>query len=557
MAVLLLSAQTGAAAGSCPTSEPALQTLINSQSTVDLRCPGATTIPLTSTISVSSGQSVTLDASGSPGRVTLDGGGAVELFSVSGGSLTLKGLTLARGHGSGALAGAIQNSGTLSVVETTLSANSSSNGAAIVNSGTATITRSALVGDTGGDGGAVLNQGTLTIAGSTFNRDGAGLGGGLFNSGTSTITNSTLAGNFGDRGAAIYNAAGTVSIAATIISDAGAENCSGGGLSDRGYNLEDDAGASCGFSAGRHDIVGQDPRLGGLAENGGPTPTMAVPFASPAVDEIPTSSGLCPATDQRGQPRPDRGESVCDIGAYENQSENACAASESQLEELIGSGKGPIALSCPTPTAITITQTLTLTKNVTIDASASPGVITLKGAGAIRLFVNFANLKLVGLVLSGGHAGSGGAIYNEGSGTVTIANETLTSNSAVDAGGAIWNGGTLSIIDSTLDANTAGMRGGAVETSATGRTTISNSTLTANTANDGGAVDNRNALTISNSTVAANTSNLGAVSSTGSLTLSASLLAHNGTANCLTSGPFTDGGYNLEDDPAHTCELNV
>ncbi|MBV9280112.1 MAG: Ig-like domain repeat protein, partial [Chloroflexi bacterium] len=40
---------------------------------------------------------------------------------------------------------------------------------------------------------------------------------------------------------------------------------------------------------------------------------------SPAIDAIPTSSGGCPATDQRGDPRPeDAAETACDIGAYES-----------------------------------------------------------------------------------------------------------------------------------------------------------------------------------------------------------------------------------------------
>src|SRR5262249_10130926 len=54
--------------------------------------------------------------------------------------------------------------------------------------------------------------------------------------------------------------------------------------------------------------------------------TMALPSTSPAVDVIPTSydlpntsTPLCPSTDQRGEARPDSGETTCDIGAYEYQ----------------------------------------------------------------------------------------------------------------------------------------------------------------------------------------------------------------------------------------------
>jgi hypothetical protein len=56
-----------------------------------------------------------------------------------------------------------------------------------------------------------------------------------------------------------------------------------------------------------------DPKLGPLADNGGPTLTMALLTGSPAIDAGDTSAA--PATDQRGFPRP-AGLAV-DIGAYE------------------------------------------------------------------------------------------------------------------------------------------------------------------------------------------------------------------------------------------------
>ena len=561
LAVLALWPTASAAAAACPTSEPALQALIAGQGTVNLSCPSATTISISSTIGVSDGQSVALDASGSPGRVTLDGGGAVEVFSVSGGGLTLKGLTLAHGQGNGTSAGAIENNGTLAVVNSTLAGNKSvgGRGGAIANAGTATVTGSTLVGNTSALGGAILNTGTLSIAASTLSGNDAFEGGALYNGGEATITNSTLAANrAGTAGAAIFSSAGGVSIAATIVAGSGPSSCAGQAPTDRGYNLEDDAGGSCAFTAAQHDVVGEDPQLGPLADNGGPTQTLAVPFASPATDRIPTSSGLCPSTDQRGQPRPDRGESACDIGAYENQSENACPTNESQLNELINS-QGPLTVSCPNPTKIAITVPVTVTKNITIDASASAGPITLQGAGSSRLFVNFGALKLIGVTLSGGSASAGGAIYNEGSGTLTIADSTLTGNSAAGAGGAIWSGGTLIITASLLAGNTAGTRGGALATGPSGRTSIADSTLTANNAGDGAAVANGNPLTISNSTVAANTAGAGgsAISSAGRLTASATVFAHNKPASCAITGPFTDRGYNLEDDPNDSCNLSL
>jgi hypothetical protein len=56
-----------------------------------------------------------------------------------------------------------------------------------------------------------------------------------------------------------------------------------------------------------------DPKLGPLANNGGPTLTMALLPGSPAIDAGNTS--LAPATDQRGFPRP--AGLAADIGAFE------------------------------------------------------------------------------------------------------------------------------------------------------------------------------------------------------------------------------------------------
>lgn len=88
------------------------------------------------------------------------------------------------------------------------------------------------------------------------------------------------------------------------------------GIVDGGYNLADDNGQDCALVA-KTDILNIDPQLGPLANNGGPTQTMALSPTSPVIDVIPLSSGDCPTTDQRGVSVPDSGESLCDIGAYE------------------------------------------------------------------------------------------------------------------------------------------------------------------------------------------------------------------------------------------------
>jgi hypothetical protein len=92
-----------------------------------------------------------------------------------------------------------------------------------------------------------------------------------------------------------------------------------GDVIDNGYNASSDAANSCKFSAAKHDLVKTDPKLGALANNGGPTRTELLHKGSPAIDAISTGNAGCvaDATDQRGIARPQPTGGACDIGAVE------------------------------------------------------------------------------------------------------------------------------------------------------------------------------------------------------------------------------------------------
>jgi hypothetical protein len=95
-------------------------------------------------------------------------------------------------------------------------------------------------------------------------------------------------------------------------------------MTSNGYNLSSDN--TCKLN-GPGDMNNIKPLLGTLANNGGPTPSMALREGSPAIDAgnhtgCTDGSGHLLTTDQRGQPRPDKEDTVgCDIGAYEKQSD--------------------------------------------------------------------------------------------------------------------------------------------------------------------------------------------------------------------------------------------
>jgi hypothetical protein len=150
-------------------------------------------------------------------------------------------------------------------------------------------------------------------------------GGGIANYGVLSVTNSTFSGNqapAGDGGAIQSAAPSTVTN--SIFANSTGGNCSGS-IVNGGYNISDDS--TCGFGSSTavngktigDDVSDSDLALAsaGLANNGGPTETIALEPGSYALDAIPIAD--CPSTDQRGDPRPAPGHNACDIGAFELQ----------------------------------------------------------------------------------------------------------------------------------------------------------------------------------------------------------------------------------------------
>jgi hypothetical protein len=142
--------------------------------------------------------------------------------------------------------------------------------------------------------------------------------------GTVQISNSTFGNNPENigGGGALSNAGSSVLIQNSIVANsANGGNCAGTITSD-GYNLSSDS--TCNFS-NLGDLNSQNPKLGALHKNGGPTETMALPKGSLALDAGNPAgcrdfSGNLLKTDQRGRPRPGGGETTgCDMGAYESQ----------------------------------------------------------------------------------------------------------------------------------------------------------------------------------------------------------------------------------------------
>ena len=155
-------------------------------------------------------------------------------------------------------------------------------------------------GNTADDGGGIYNaEGLLTLTNNTVTNNTANVnGGGLYSrNATPAVTNSLFWGNAAIAGSQIYNS-GT----GPAISYSDVQGCGGSGA---GWD------AALGTDGGGN--IDQDPQLGVLADNGGSTQTQALQEGSPAINTA--DAAACPATDQRGVPRPLG--TGCDIGAFE------------------------------------------------------------------------------------------------------------------------------------------------------------------------------------------------------------------------------------------------
>jgi len=241
--------------------------------------------------------------SGSTSNAT---GGGISSNGV--GSLTIRRSLLT---GNGAHRGAaIFHNGPLLIADSTVSSNTAAGSAAVDSYGFLLIERCAFHGNTGlvllMDGGTLSNStisGNDSNSGATIRADTSGI----------WIESSTIAGNTANY--ALYTSG-----PATLVNDVFAgtsvgPECGsygGGSILSLGHNLDDDGTCAGG---GPGDLPAQNPQLGALANNGGPTLTMLPAPASPLANAGAGTN--CPPDDQRGFLRNLGPGNACDIGAVE------------------------------------------------------------------------------------------------------------------------------------------------------------------------------------------------------------------------------------------------
>ena len=463
-------------------------------------------------------------------------------FSVlSGGSLTVVGLTFNKGANSGG-------------------------GAFLVDQGSLTLYGVTLTDNSAFTGGAVENKnGELIIANSTihnnesttFMEDG---GGALHQIGAnnpqttiyySTITNNTAVSPDKD---GLWIESGQIGIIGTLLDHVGG-SCkieAGASVSSGGHNIDHDGnpgGNPCQLTNAT-DQVDTPLLLALLADNGGPTMTRAIDSDSPAFQNIPLGQSGCgdPITyDQRGGVR--SLDLNCDSGAVEllgcqilNDDTSFVFINNKGLQlaiDLADPGDTLLVFGlCPgTNSGVSVRQTVIIDKNITLQGKfvgeIENGQVPILDPQQPEEQPILDAMKMGRVVLVNNNA------------EVTINSVTLTRGftPAEPGGGLLATPGTNVTLMNSMIRNSLGTIGGGAAFQGPGQ--ISFTTMTGNGANGGGALYANAFIPVDHSTFTNNISQFGGavyIDADGSLQLNTSTLSHNSVPGTEKGGALANLG---------------
>lgn len=271
------------------------------------------------------------------------------------GTITVEHLTLSNGYGY-YVGGGINSSGDVTLDHATISNNTAFyQGAGVCADGVVTVNNSTISGNAtlagGGSydlAGGVLGGTGLTLNNSTVMNNSAYVGAGAYSFGPVTVSNSTISGNTATAVGGGLMTNQSASLRNSTIAVNSADNYGAGGIflgPDGSLDLQstivasntggttyaaDIGGADSSITiSGDHnlimvsdlptpaDTITDDPLLQTLADNGGPTWTLALGDGSPAIDAGSNPDNL--DFDQRGSGFDRVSGAAADIGAFEVQ----------------------------------------------------------------------------------------------------------------------------------------------------------------------------------------------------------------------------------------------
>ena len=170
-------------------------------------------------------------------KLTIDADQQSRVFSITNSTVGLAGLTITRGF-TASEGGGIYNSGTLTVIDCTISVNSAAIGGGIWSSGVLTITNSTISENLAGEnGGALHSNNVVTITNCTISENSAAInGGGIYNNSSLIVTNTKITENTAVFGGGVLNngSESVLTITNCTIVENTASNRAGGLQNDYG-----------------------------------------------------------------------------------------------------------------------------------------------------------------------------------------------------------------------------------------------------------------------------------------------------------------------------------
>jgi hypothetical protein len=286
-------------------------------------------------------------------------------------------------------------------------------------------------GGAGGTGKGSQANGTGAVAGNGGN---GGPGGGLSlgTGSTANLKHVTIAGNATNSGGAkgtspsgvvdtatdggqflvggLYNKASSVTLSAALLWNAGT-NCGGSPMTTPSASVATDSscfGDGSGPAGALNKVDATANKLGALADNGGPTPTVALATGNPAIGWVTNATCAGTPTDQRGKPRPPTTGAACSAGAFEPQPPPVAPTLQGVISSTHGAtkfgwyrdtvtvtftctpGSSPLTAPCPSPMVLS-TQganqggTVTITNGEGLSSSIQVSVNIDKGLPKIAI----------------------------------------------------------------------------------------------------------------------------------------------------------------------------
>ena len=384
------------------------------------------TITLTSTLTLTS--NVTITGLGAT-SLAISGNNTFEVFKVAAPNIapvvtaTIANLTIENGKASEG--GGIYNSGTLTLSNVTITGNSAVSGAGIYD-----VT------------GGMLTLSNATISNNTAQKKG----GGIYwpSGGTLSLTNSTLSANSAASGGGVYIAGGSASLSNDIVSSNTATSMGGGIYSAGTATLSNDT-LSSNVVTGSTGVAIPVGEGGGLYSSG----TLVLTNAALTGNSAVTGGGVYIAG-------------------------GTVTLSTDLLSSNTATNKGGGIYNAG----------LSTLGSSSISSNAANGTGTNQGFGGG--IYNTATFTVANSTLANNAATSeGGGIYTN-NGQVAVSNSTLYGNSTTGTtngeGGGVYAAGTVTLADDTISQNSANVGGGGIYVSATSiKTVLVNSLVAGNT----------------------------------------------------------------------------